>query len=678
MSRYMRSPVVDNYHGTLVPDPYRWLEDPAAPETKAWIAEHNQVSSAFLGAWRGREEIRERLTQLWDYPRYFVPVKAGGRYFYQKNDGLQNQAVLYMRDAAGGDASVVLDPNSLSPDGTIALTGFSPCREGRLLAYSTSQSGSDWQEIRILDLATSQHLPDVIRHCKFTAVSWSPDNLGFFYTRFPDPATVAPEEQSYNSKLYLHAIGTAQEQDQLIFARPDFRELGFHAKVSDDKGYLIITVWHGTDTENRLYYKDFARQGEVVRLLDDADAMYIYAGNIGPLFYFHTNLDAPKGRIICIDTQNPARQHWQTVVAEVSESISSALVAGDKLVITYLHHAHHQVRLFTPQGESVGELPLPGIGSVSMPAGKTGDSEMFVSYTSYLDPATVLRCDLGTGSIEPWHEVKFSFSPAEYETIQRFYTSPDGTRIPVFLSYRRGMAKDGSNPTILYGYGGFNISLTPAFSAAQIAWMEQGGIYAVACLRGGSEYGEDWHRAGMLEKKQNVFDDFVAAAQWLVDENYTRVEKLAIMGGSNGGLLVAACMLQRPEAFGAVVCRVPVIDMLRYHKFTVGRYWTGEYGNAESNPEHFRFLYAYSPLHNVRAGVNYPATLIMTADTDDRVVPAHALKFAATLEEHYQGPNPVITRIEMRAGHGAGKPTSKLIDETADIYSFLGQVLTHE
>ncbi|HSL93323.1 MAG TPA: prolyl oligopeptidase family serine peptidase [Bacillota bacterium] len=675
MVNNLRSPVVDNYHGTMVADPYRWLEDPASQDTRDWITAHNEVSSAFLGAWPGRQKIKARLTELWNYPRYFLPVKAGGRYFFQKNDGLQNQAVLYVRETLGGEPAAVLDPNTLSQDGTVALTGYSPCRQGRLLAYSTSQSGSDWQEIRILDLKSNQHLPEVLRHCKFTAMSWAPDNLGFYYTRFPDPATVAPEEQSYNSKVYLHLVGTPQDQDQLIFARPDFKELGFHAKVSDDKRYLIITVWHGTDTENRVYYLDLTGTGEVIRLLDQADAMYNYVGNVGSLFYFHTNLDAPKGRVITIDLNNSNRSAWQEVIAEQGEALDTALMAGDRLVLTYLNHAQHIVKIYALSGEYMVDLALPGIGTVVGPVGKTGDDELFLSFTSYLDPATVLRYDLPSGSLTPWHEVLLSFSPGEYETVQRFCTSPDGTSIPVFLSYRRGLAQDGDNPTILYGYGGFNVSLTPAFSAAQIAWMEQGGIYAVACLRGGSEYGEDWHRAGMLDKKQNVFDDFIAAAQWLVKEKYTRVNRLAIMGGSNGGLLVAACMLQRPDAFGAVICRVPVIDMLRYHKFTVGRYWTGEYGNAEIYPEHFSFLYAYSPLHNVRAGVDYPATLILTADTDDRVVPAHALKFAATLEEHYSGSNPIITRIETKAGHGAGKPTGKLIEETADIYSFLGQVL---
>ena len=676
MTSTPRSSVVDNYHGTLVPDPYRWLEDPASAETAAWISEQNVISSAFLGAWPGRTHMRDRLRELWDYPRYFLPVKAGGRYFFQKNDGLQNQAVLYVREGTEGEPVVVLDPNTLSQDGTVALTGFSPCRDGRYLAYSTSQSGSDWQEIRVLDVSSGRHLPEVLRHCKFTAMSWAPDNGGFYYTRFPDPAAVPPEEQSYNSKVYLHTLDTPQDQDQLVFERPDFRELGFHARVSDDKRYLVITVWHGTDTENRVYYKDLTAGGGVVRLLDDADAMYNFIGNIGTAFYFHTNLEAPKGRIISIDVSLDGRSHWHTLVPEAAEAIESSLLAGDRLVITYLRHAQHDVRLFTLQGEPAGALTLPGIGSVVGPVGKLGDNEMFLSFMSYLDPAMVLRCDVSSLNLTPWHDVRLSFSPAEYETVQRFCTSPDGTRIPVFLSYRRGTEQNGANPTILYGYGGFNVSMTPAFSPSQIAWMEQGGIYAVACLRGGSEYGEDWHRAGMLDKKQNVFDDFIAAAEWLVGENYTSADRLAIMGGSNGGLLVAACMLQRPDAFGAVVCRVPVIDMLRYHKFTVGRYWTGEYGNAERDPEHFRFLYAYSPLHNVRPGVDYPATLIMTADTDDRVVPAHAMKFAATLNEHYSGGNPIITRIETKAGHGAGKPTGKLIEEATDIYSFLGQVLS--
>lgn len=677
MIQARKADVTDNYHGILVPDPYRWLEDPHSAETNAWVAAQNVVSAALLHACPEREMIRARLTELWDYPRHYLPVKSGGRYFYQKNDGLQNQAVLYMQDAISAEPVLVLDPNTLSEDGTVALTGYSPCREGRLIAYSTSESGSDWQEIRVLDIASGRVLTEVIRHCKFTNIAWAPDNLGFYYTRFPDPATVPAEAQSYNSMVYYHRLGTPQEHDELIFARPDFKELGFHVRVSEDRRYLVFTVWHGTDTENRVYYQDMEGKSDIIRLLDQADASYNFVANVGSVFYFHTNLAAPRGRIIAIDTINPDSALWVTIVPEADDVIDSVSAVSSHLVVTYLHHAYHRMRLFSLHGEPAGDLALPGIGSVAGPTGKLAEDEMFISFTSYLYPATVFRYDFVSQSLVPWKDAELSFDPGQYETVQSFYRSKDGTEIPIFLSYRKGLVKNGDNPTILYGYGGFNISLTPAFSPTQIAWMESGGIYAAACLRGGSEYGEEWHKAGMLEHKQNVFDDFISGAEWLVAQGYTQVSRLAIMGGSNGGLLVAACMVQRPDAFGAVICRVPVIDMLRYHRFTVGRYWTGEYGNAETNEEHFRFLYAYSPLHNVRPGIEYPPTLIMTADTDDRVVPAHAMKFAATLQEHYSGPNPIVTRIEMKAGHGAGKPTGKLIEEAVDIYSFLFQVFRH-
>ncbi|MBT9134488.1 MAG: Prolyl endopeptidase [Firmicutes bacterium] len=667
--------IVDNFHGTLVADPYRYLEDTSDPDTTAFIARHDARAVQFFSDIPAREPLRERLAELWNHPRYTVPQRVGTRYFFQKNDGLQNQAVLYMQEGLEGTPRVLLDPNTFSADGTVAITSVSVSKCGKSLAYARSVSGSDWQEIRVLAVDNGQEDPDVLHHVKFTNIAWLPDGSGFFYSRFQDPTTAKPGEESYHNKVYFHTLGTAQSDDKLIYERPDFRELGFSPAVSEDGKYLFLTVWHGTDPVNRFYYQELGSQAGVVKLLDTADAAYHILGNEERKFYFYTTLDAPRGRIVAIDINHPAQEHWQTIVPETNESIDQTYLINEQLVITYLRHAHHAVRLFTLNGASDGTVELPTLGSVTDVSGKKHHDAMFFSFTSFLFPATVFRYDFKTRSLAPVWGSTMNFDHTAYEAKQVFYPSRDGTQVPLFIVHKRGLSLDGKAPVLLYGYGGFNISMTPSFSEGVVAWLERDGVWAEACLRGGGEYGEDWHRAGMLANKQNVFDDFHAAAEFLVRENYTSRQRLAIMGGSNGGLLVAACMTQRPELYGAVVCRVPVIDMLRYHKFTVGRYWVGEYGNADADPEHFRFMYAYSPLHNVRAGVDYPPTLIMTADTDDRVVPAHAFKYMATLEEHYKGDNPIIMRVEMKAGHGAGKPTSKIIAESADMYAFLAKVI---
>lgn len=663
--------IVDDFHGTKVRDPYRYLEDEKDPSTLSFITEQAARAESFLSAIPSREEIKKRLSALWDYPKYGAPRKTADKYYYQKNDGLQNQAVLYRLDRLGDTPEAILDPNTLSSDGTVALTTTSVSRDGKFLAYACSASGSDWQEVRIKDLANGETYSEVLRHVKYTGLSWLPDSSGFFYSRFPDPATVPPEEQSYHSKIYFHRVGTEQISDELIYERPDAKELGFAAEVSEDGAYLYIYVWHGTDPENRFYYQKLNTKNEVVRLLDEADASYEVLGNEGSVFYFLTNLAAPHSRVIAIDVLRPDRASWREVIAATDRTIADAKFYGHKFVLTYLTHAHHQVEIFSQNGEHEVSIELPTLGSVVNTTGQIEDNEMFLSFTSFLFPTTVYRYDFTANSLSPVWENTVQFDPADYETKQEFYASQDGTRIPLFITHKKGLVFSPQTPTLLYGYGGFNINMTPFFSVDNLVWMERGGVYALACLRGGGEYGEEWHRAGMLAQKQNVFDDFHAAAKHLVSAGYTSPRHLAIMGGSNGGLLVATCMLQRPELYGAVVCQVPVIDMLRYHKFTVGRYWVGEYGNAEANEEHFKFMYAYSPLHNVKAGVDYPPTLIMTADTDDRVVPAHAFKFMATLEEHYTGQNPLLLRIEIKAGHGAGKPTAKLIAEDADIYAFL-------
>jgi len=685
-----RADTLDDFHGTPVADPYRWLEDPAAPETRAWVDAQNARTRALLDARPDRDQIRARLTALWDYPKLGVPFRRGGRTFFTKNDGLQNQAVLYVQDGPDATPRVLLDPNALSADGTAALTALAPSRDGRLLAYGVSRGGSDWQTIHLRDVDTLHDLPDQLQHCKFTSIAWHPDGSGFFYSRFPDPATVPDDQTSLNSRVFFHRVGDDQPADALVYARPDAPALGFHPHVSDDGRFLFLHVWHGTDPTNRLFYRPLGEEGKAegqgdrgtggeradefgfVRLLNANDAAYDLVETVGAVAYIQTDRGAPRGRIVAVNLRQPEPERWQEIVPEGADVLDSARLVGGRLAAIYKRDVAHAIELFDLEGAALGPVPIPPNGSVVGWSGRPGDRDLLIGLSSFLSPSTIYRYDLDAGALELLMAPELSFPPNAYETHQVFYPSKDGTRIPMFLVHRKGLAQDGEAPTLLYGYGGFNISLTPEFWASKLLWLERGGVLAVANLRGGSEYGEEWHRAGMLANKQNVFDDFAAAAEWLVGSGYTRPGRLAIEGGSNGGLLVAACMLQRPELFGAVLCHVPVIDMLRYHRFTVGRYWVGEYGNAEADPEQFRFMVAYSPLHNVRAGQVYPPVLILTADTDDRVVPAHAYKFAATLQHaDPEGRNQIFLRVDVDAGHGAGKPTAKVIDELADEYAFL-------
>jgi prolyl oligopeptidase len=664
--------IVEDHHGIKVADPYRWLEHPESNETKEWVAAQNRVTSDFIHSIPSHAPIHSRLKELWNYTKYMTPRKVGDRYFFLKNNGLQNQYVLYMQDSLKSEPRVVLDPNPLSEDGTIALTNHAITKDAKLMAYATSKSGSDWQEIRIRHIDTGEEYDEVIQWVKFTNISWARNDSGFFYSRFPTPGSVAPEDQSNYNRVYWHQLGTPQSEDILVFEQPDRKELGHYTIVSDDGKYLLLYVTHGTDPRNRIYYREVDSDASFDRLLDEADANYSPIGNDGTTFYFHTNLDAPRGRVVAIDLQQPARSNWKVLLPEQDEVISHVSHVNQQLVVVTRRDAHHQVNLYDMDGTHLKSIPMPMIGSISGITGKKDHSEMFLGITSYLSPNTVFRYDFATDKLTAILEPDLSFDANRYETKQVFFTSKDGTRVPMFLTHKKGLELNGNNPTLLYGYGGFNISLTPSFSTSQLVWLENGGIYAVANLRGGDEYGEEWHQAGILERKQNVFDDFISAAEWLIENNYTQSSKLAIMGRSNGGLLVAACMVQRPDLFGAVICNVPVIDMLRYHKFTVGRYWVPEYGNAETNAEHFEFMYRYSPLHNVKKGVAYPPIIIATADTDDRVVPSHAYKFAATLQAAANGnENPVLLRVEVNAGHGAGKPTSKVIEEEADFFAFL-------
>ncbi|HET8675594.1 MAG TPA: prolyl oligopeptidase family serine peptidase [Blastocatellia bacterium] len=667
---------VDDYHGTKVMDSYRWLENADAEDTKAWVEAQNKVTFAYLNEIPAREQIKQRLTKLWNYERYGTPFSEGGRYFYSKNNGLQNQSVLYTADTLSATPRVLLDPNTLSTDGTVALSGLAISEDGKLMAYGLSTAGSDWQEWRVRDIATGKDLPDTIKWVKFSGASWTRDGKGFFYSRYNEPKEATKlADTNFYQKLYYHRIGTNQSEDVLVYERPDVKEFGFGGEVTEDGRYLIINVWKGTEKNNRVYYKDLsAKDAEVVKLLDDFDASYGFIGNEGPVFWFQTDLNAPRSKVIAIDTRNPDRKNWKEVIGQAAETLQNVSVINNSLVASYLKDAHTKVKIYGLDGKLVRDVELPGIGTASGFGGEREDKETFYSFTGFTTPATIYRYDLVSGKSSIFRQPKVDFNPGDYETKQVFYTSKDGTRIPMFITHKKGLKLDGANPTFLYGYGGFNVPMVPGFSVSNVVWMEMGGVYAVANLRGGGEYGEDWHEGGMKLKKQNVFDDFIAAAEWLIKNKYTTSKKLAIGGGSNGGLLVGAAITQRPELFGAALPAVGVMDMLRFHKFTIGWGWVSDYGSSE-NPEEFKALYAYSPYHNIKAGTCYPPTLVTTADHDDRVVPGHSFKFAAAMQAAQACANPVLIRIETKAGHGAGKPISKVIEEIADRWGFLVRAL---
>ena len=715
-----RASQVDVYHGVSIADPYRPLEDVDAPATKAWVDAENKLTDSFLATIPERPAIRNRLTKLWNYERYSVPFKENGRYFFFQNTGLQNQSVLFVQDGRDERPRMLLDPNVLSTDGTVALGTVAASDDAHYLAYSLSTSGSDWREIHVRDVDTGRDLSDDLKWVKFSNIAWTHDNRGFFYSRYDEPTSGnAMTNANKNHKLYYHRLGQAQSRDELVYDRPDQPDWLFTGSVSDDGQYLIINVSQGTDVRNRLYFIDLDDAGKpkidnpVVRLIDRLDAEYDFVGNRGTIFYVRTDKNAPKGRVVGISIDNPREERWSTLIPESKDALISATTVGDDIVANYLQDAHSTVRFYSggrdnrrddvrrgqpPQQPrnpgsvyddtstapivtreripSVGgfnlrgELPLPGIGSVDVIQGRQGDNEMFYSFTSFLYPTTIYRFDLDSRRNEVFRAPKVDFDPTAYETRQVFYTSKDGTRVPMFITAKKGIALDGSNPTLLYAYGGFNIAESPSFSAANIAWLEMGGIYALANIRGGGEYGKEWHEAGMLAKKQNVFDDFIAAAQYLISQKYTSTPKLSIRGGSNGGLLIGAVENQRPDLFGATLPEVGVMDMLRFQKFTIGWAWASDYGSSDDSTA-FQYLRAYSPLHNIKPGTCYPPTLAFTADHDDRVVPGHTFKYVATLQAAQSCNNPILVRIESKSGHGGGRPTTKLIDEAADRFAFL-------
>ena len=667
---------VDVYHGVAVADPYRWLEDDRSLQTKAWVEAENKVTFAWLNSIAERAAIKARLTKLWNYERYGVPHKRGDRYFFSRNDGLQNQSVLYWQPSLDAEPTALLDPNSLSADGTVALAGYAISDDGDLMAYGLSASGSDWQEWRVRDVRTGQDLPDLVKWVKFSSASWAKDGKGFFYSRYDEPTEATRlTKANYFHKLFYHRLGSPQSEDKLVYQRPDQKEWNFEGTATDDGHYLIISSSQGTDPKRRIFYQVLLHpDAPVVPLLTDFDAAYDFIDNDGPVFWFRTDLNAPRGRVIVIDVTKPERANRKELIPQAAETIVGATVVNNQFIVSYLKDARSQVKTFALDGRPLREVELPALGSADGFGGKRGDSETFYSFASYTVPGVIFRYDPTTGASTVFRQPKVDFDPAAFETKQIFYASKDGTRVPMFITHRKGLKLDGANPTLLYGYGGFDIPLTPAFSVSVLAWLEMGGVYAVANLRGGGEYGEEWHQAGTKLKKQNVFDDFIAAGEWLVAHKYTSPKKLAIAGGSNGGLLIGATLNQRPDLFGAALPAVGVMDMLRFQKFTIGWAWTSDYGSSDSADE-FKALYAYSPLHNIKPGTQYPATLITTADHDDRVVPAHSFKYAATLQAAQGGSAPILIRIETKAGHGAGKPTAKLIEEAADRWAFLVKAL---
>jgi prolyl oligopeptidase len=660
---------VDNYFGTKIADPYRWLENDTSKATAEWVKAQNAVTFDYLSKIPFREKIRNRLTKIWNYPKYGVPFKEGPYYFFFKNNGLQNQSVLYFRKGLDGPANVLLDPNTLSTDGTIALSSMEVSHDGKYLAYSIAKSGSDWNEIFVMEIASGKTLPDHLLWVKFSGISWKGN--GFYYSRYPEPA---PGEELKNKnefqKVYFHMVGDDQKKDQLVYENRKFPLRNYGGSTTEDERFLILSESEST-SGNAIYYRDLQKPAMPFKLLAEGfEYEYSVVDNIEDKLLVETNYKAPKKKLVLMDPQNPDPDHWKTIIPERDDVLQSVDVAGNRIISLYMQSAVNKAFVYDMKGQFLQELTLPGLGTLSGFSGKKGENTAFYGFTSFRFPTTVFKYDVSSNKSSVYTRPEIDFDPDQYETKQVTYSSKDKTSITMFIVHKKGLKLDGTNPTLLYGYGGFNISMTPNFSISRTIFLANGGVYAVANLRGGGEYGEAWHKAGIKEKKQNVFDDFIAAAEYLINEKYTSPEHLAIMGGSNGGLLIGACMTQRPDLFRVCIPQVGVMDMLRYHKFTIGWAWKSDYGSSETK-EGFDYLIKYSPLHNLKKGVSYPATMAFTADHDDRVVPAHTFKFMATLQEDQAGPNPVIVRIETKAGHGAGTPTSKLIEETTDLWSFI-------
>ncbi|MFV1467313.1 prolyl oligopeptidase family serine peptidase [Idiomarina sp. HB] len=660
--------VVDTYFGTEVADPYRWLEDDRSEETENWVKAQNEVTFAHLESIPYRETIEKRLTELWNYEKISAPFKEGDYTYFYKNDGLQNQYVVY-RQKGDEEPEVFLDPNTFSEDGTTSLAQLTFSDDGSLAAYSISEGGSDWRKIIVIDAETKEQLEDPLVDIKFSGISWV-GNEGFYYSSYDKPEGSELSAKTDQHKLYYHELGTDQSDDKLVFGGTDAEKHRYvGGSVTDDDRYLLISAANST-SGNKLFLKDLTDEdSELVIVLDNTDSDTRVLDNDGSKLYLVTNLDAPNQRVVTVDASNPTPENWENFIPETENVLSVSIGAG-YIFAEYMVDAVAQVKQYAYNGDMVREVQLPGVGSIGGFSGKKEVDELYYTFTNYSTPSTIYKFDPDQGGSEVYAESGADFDSANYESKQVFYTSKDGTEVPMIITYKKGTELDGSNPTILYGYGGFNISLTPSFSIANAAWLEMGGVYAVANLRGGGEYGKDWHKAGTKLQKQNVFDDFIAAAEYLIDEKYTSSEQLAVRGGSNGGLLVGAVMTQRPELFAVALPAVGVLDMLRYHTFTAGAGWAYDYGTANDSEEMFEYLLGYSPVHNVEEGVAYPATLITTGDHDDRVVPAHSFKFAAELQDKAGGENPQLIRIETNAGHGAGTPVSKTIEQYSDIFGF--------
>lgn len=662
----------DDYHGTMIADPYRPLENSDAPETRAWIQAQNRLTEATLAAVPARAAIRGRLAELWDHPRAGAPWRRGERWFQLRNTGLQDQDVLWAADGPEAVGRVLLDTNTRSAQGTTALAEAVVSESGDLVAYALSDAGSDWRTWRVRHVATGEDLPDVVAWSKFSSAAWTHDDAGFFYCRYPEPpAGAAYDAPNRDMELRYHRLGTDPGDDRLVFAVPGEPEWGFDPELSDDGGLLVLTVWRGTDPENRIFVADLAGgvDGARVRpLLDAADARYELVAAVGRTLYLLTDRDAPLGRLVAVDVDDPGA--LREVIPEGVGALERVRLVGGRLVVVRLHDAHHRLALFELDGRPASDVGLPGIGTIVDLAGRADDNEAFLTFATFASPAAVLAVRIADGAIREVGRPSLAWDPADYATEQVFVTSADGTRIPLFLTSRRDVCRSGEVPTLLYGYGGFQIPIGPTFKPEWLAWMERGGLLAVASLRGGGEYGTAWHDAGRLANKQNVFDDFAACARWLAGSGWTKPARIGILGRSNGGLLVGASITQSPELFGAAVAEVGVMDMLRFHQFTIGWGWTSDYGSAD-DPEQLEWLLGYSPLHNVRPGAAYPATLVTTGDHDDRVVPGHSFKFTAALQAAQAGDAPILVRIDTDAGHGLGKPVGKLVDERADVLAFL-------